>query len=209
MDIEKVMREQLARLTQDATWFTPLSSAMQAHWIDTRNREQFFLATCLYESDGFLILVENLNYSADGLLRVFRDRFSHNERQIYASHPEHIANHAYANRLGNRDEASGDGWRYRGRGLIQITGRHNYLRAAAATGLPLAEQPELLEEPLEAAEVSAWWWTDAGCNKVSDDGDFAGVQGLVNRGSRMKVANNMDERIAWLRKVQNAFGDDA
>jgi len=200
-----ITSQQLAHLCdQPDLWADPINAAMLAHWINTPARESMFLATCLHESDGFKRLTENLNYSASGLLRVWPDRFTHNERQLYAGKPQEIANRAYAHRNGNGSEDSGDGWRYRGRGLIQLTGKNNYVRAQAATGFELVANPELLEEPLASSEVAAWFWADAGCNAVADEGDFPGTQGIINRGSRAKLADRMDLRLDWLRKVQAA-----
>lgn len=197
---------QLARLcAKPGLWFDPLTTAMAAHWINTPARETMFLATALYESNGFLSLVENLNYSARGLVRVWPNRFTPQEAADYAAQPERIASRAYANRNGNGDEASGDGWRYRGRGLIQLTFASNYARAEAATGYPLLAQPELLEQAEASSEVAAWFWSDAGANEVADADDFAGTQGIVNRGSRTKVADNMLARNEWLGKVQAAL----
>ncbi len=187
-------------------WIDPLNAAMNIHAITPGSRETMFLATCLYESNGFLQLVENLNYSARGLLRVWPNRFTPQQAADYAGQPERIANRVYASRNGNGDEASGDGWLYRGRCLIQLTFRGNYWAAETATGLLLLDQPELLEQPGEAAaEVSAWKWADSGCNEVADEGDFAGTQGIINRGSRNKAADNLTGREQWLSKVQNAL----
>lgn len=193
---------QLARLVTDAeTWRDPLAAAMMAHWINTQQREAFFVATCLHESDGFRALSENMNYTARGILRMWGSRFSTEQAREYAAQPERIANRAYANRNGNGDEDSGDGWLYRARGLIGITGKRNYMRAEAATGIELVGSPELLEDPLVATEVSAWFWSDAGCNEVADQDDFDGTQGIINRGSRAKTADNLKARNAWLTKV--------
>lgn len=197
---------QLSRLcSKPGLWHAPLTAAMEAHWITLPPRDAMFMATILYESNGFLSLVENLNYSARGLLRVWENRFTPQQAADYAGQPERIANRAYANRGGNGDEASGDGWRYRGRGLIQLTSKRNYMRAEAATGLELVASPELLEEPQASSEVAAWFWSDAGCNDVADAGDFPGTQGLVNRGSPNKVADNMSARTQWLDKVTAAL----
>ncbi len=186
-------------------WLDPLAAAMVAHEITPGNRETMFLATVLFESNGFLSLIENLNYSERGLLRVWPNRFTLEQAQFYAARPEAIANRVYANRNGNGDEASGDGWRYRGRGLIQLTFASNYERAAAATGYGLLSAPELLEQPAPSATVAAWFWQDADCNEAADDGDFEGTQGIINRGSRNKVAEGMPGRNEWLDKVRSAL----
>ncbi|WP_275472412.1 glycoside hydrolase family 19 protein, partial [Pseudomonas aeruginosa] len=95
--------------------------------------------------------------------------------QRLARNPRAIANNAYASRNGNGDEASGDGWRYRGRGLLQITGRANYRAAGAGLGQPLEQEPELLEQPEFAALSAAWWWASHGLNDLADRGEFAAI----------------------------------
>lgn len=201
-----IERSALAILTPKANdWLDPLNAAMLARDITSPARMAPFLATLLYESNGFVHLVEDLRYSAKGLIRVWGTRFTPQEAADYAMQPERIANRAYANRNGNGDEASGDGWRFRGRGPPQLTGRANYAAAERACGLPLVAQPELLEEPDAGAAVSAWFWATNGCNGYADDGDFESTQGIVNRGDPDKVADNMPARLEWLRKVQAAI----
>lgn len=133
------------------------------------------------ETGGFKVCVENLNYSAEGLLKTWPSHFTPVEAQAYAHQPERIANRAYASRMGNGDEASGDGWRYRGRGLIQITGRAAYAQAAADTGLPLLEHPELLEEWGDASvAASCAFWRRAGCNELADADNIAAITKRIN-----------------------------
>lgn len=195
---------QLSRAcSQPQLWAEPLSEAMDRFEINTENRMLFFLAQCAHESARFVRLEENLNYSAAGLLRVWPSRFSEAAAQEYAMNPRAIADRAYANRGGNGDEASGDGWRYRGRGPLQVTLRDNYANAQDDTGLPLLEQPELMAQPGGGSLGSAWFWSRAGCNAVADEGDFAGVSGLINRGNRNKPALHMEDRHEWLRKLQS------
>ncbi|MCO2453868.1 glycoside hydrolase family 19 protein, partial [Pseudomonas aeruginosa] len=112
-----------------------------------------------------------------------------------ARNPRAIANNAYASRNGNGDEASGDGWRYRGRGLLQITGRANYRAAGAGLGQPLEQEPELLEQPEFAALSAAWWWASHGLNDLADRGEFAAITRRINGGT-----NGQAERLAlWER----------
>ena len=190
---------------QPQLWVDPLNEAMDRFEINSENRILFFLAQCAHESARFVRLEENLNYSAAGLLRVWPSRFSESDAQEYAMNPRAIANRAYANRGGNGDEESGDGWRYRGRGPLQVTLRNNYQNCQDDTGLPLIERPELLTDPVGGALGSAWFWSRAGCNEVADDGDFIGISGIVNRGNRNKPALHMEDRFAWLRKLQSAL----
>ncbi|MCO2454033.1 glycoside hydrolase family 19 protein, partial [Pseudomonas aeruginosa] len=112
-----------------------------------------------------------------------------------ARNPRAIANNAYASRNGNGDEASGDGWCYRGRGLLQITGRANYRAAGAGLGQPLEQEPELLEQPEWAAISAAWWWASHGLNDLADRGEFAAITRRINGGT-----NGQAERLAlWER----------
>lgn len=128
-----------------------------------------FLGQTAHESCGFTRLVENLNYSAEGLMGTWPSRFPSARAKAYARQPELIANFVYASRNGNGAPSSGDGWRFRGRGLIQITGRDNYEAAAAALHLPLAYLLDYAETPRGAVEVSAWWWQAHGCHEIWRD----------------------------------------
>lgn len=200
-------RSELIQLTSVAdAWTNPLNEAMALYAITSQTRVEMFLATCLYESTGLTRLTENLNYSAAALVRVWPSRFPPGIAEQYQMRPQMIANRAYANRGGNGDERSGDGWKYRGRGPIQITGKDNYAAAGAAIGMPLAEQPDLLLAPEAGALTAAWFWAENGCNGIADTADFPGTQGVVNRGSRSKLADNMDGRLAWLQKVKSVLG---
>jgi putative chitinase len=196
----------LVKLTPVAgAWVDPLNAAMAVREITTHDRVCMFLATILYESTGLTKLVENLNYSAAGLRRVWPQRFTGNQPEWYEFRPEAIANRAYAGRNGNGDEGSGDGWRYRGRGPIQITGRGNYLAAEASGATGLVDEPELLERPDVGSIVSAYFWQEVGANEYADDGDFAATQGLVNRGRASAPADNMRGRLEWLNRVGRAL----
>ena len=166
-----------------------LRIAARAFDIDTSPRRvAAWLATLAHESARFSTLVENLNYSAQGLAATWPARYADmtgrpTETAIsLARRPEQIANLTYSGRLGNGSPMSGDGWRYRGRGLIQITGRDNYARVGRALALDLLNAPDRLEDPYIAAMASAWWWADAGCNALADAGDLAAVTRVVNGG---------------------------
>ena len=160
-----------------------LNAALAVHGIDTELRIAHFLAQVMHESGCLRLTEENLNYSAEGLRRVFRKYYrSDAEAAADARQPERIANRVYANRMGNGQESSGDGWRYRGRGLIQITGRANYAASGAELGLDLIDKPEQLEQPYLAAMSAAEWWHRHGCNQLADTGDMAAVTRRVNGG---------------------------
>lgn len=153
-----------------ARWLDPINRAMAEWSIDNPYRQAAFLAQTLHESGQFKQLSENLHYSAQRLPLVWPSHFRNNEEaNECAGNPEKLANRVYANRLGNGDEASGHGWLYRGRGLIQVTGRENYERCAHALGIDLLTQPHLLEEPEAAARSAAWFWSEAKLNELADN----------------------------------------
>lgn len=161
---------------------------MPAYGIDTPARVAAFLAQVAHESADFTRVTENLNYSAFGLASTWPSRFRLPNGQpnelAHALHrnPIAIANHVYANRMGNGDVASEDGWRYRGRGLKQLTGRANYAACGEGIGLDLIGHPELLEEPDAAVESACWYWREHGLNALADAGDFEGVTRRINGG---------------------------
>lgn len=170
-------------------WLPHISQAAHRYQIDANPRRvAAWLATIAHESARLTTLVENLNYSAQGLAQTWPSRYADMTGQPTATaislarRPEQIANLTYAGRLGNGSPMSGDGWRYRGRGLIQITGRGNYARAGAELGLDLIAHPEQLEQPFLAALSAAEWWHRHGCNILADIGDMAEVTRRVNGG---------------------------
>ncbi|MGC3305711.1 glycoside hydrolase family 19 protein [Pseudomonas aeruginosa] len=178
-----------------------LNRAMLQFDIQSGVRQAAFLAQVGHESAQLTRLVENLNYSARGLAETWPSRYRGADgqpnalAQRLARNPQAIANNAYANRNGNGDESSGDGWRFRGRGLLQITGRSNYRAAGAGLGLPLEAEPELLEQPEYAARSSAWWWVAHGLNGLADCGEFAAITRRINGG-----LNGQAERLdLWTR----------
>jgi putative chitinase len=174
--------------------------------LTTSTRQSAFLAQTAHESAGFTRLTENLNYSATGLAATWPARFRGADGQPNAlarglhRQPEAIANVVYANRMGNGPEASGDGWRYRGRGLLQITGRAQYQRCGAALGLPLVEQPDLLAQPGPAVLSAAWFWQVNGLNELADAGDFEAITRRINGG-----LNGLAERRALWAKFREAL----
>ena len=170
-------------------WLPHLSMAAHRYQIDANPRRlAAWLATIAHESARLTSVVENLNYSAMGLAHTWPARYADMIGQPTATalriarRPEDIANLTYAGRLGNGSAGSGDGWRYRGRGLIQITGRANYAASGAELGLDLINKPEQLEQPYLAAMSAAEWWHRHGCNVFADVGDMAEVTRRVNGG---------------------------
>lgn len=177
--------------------FLPALNRAALRWkIDSRARMAAFLAQVGHESGQLRSLVENLNYSAEALVRTWPSRFTPQTAGAYARQPEKIANKVYGGRMGNGTEASGDGWRFKGRGLIQLTGRSNYRAAGTGLGLPLEDQPELLEQAEHAAQSAAWWWAKHGLNELADAGRIQDIGSLINTGQPGRVPHGAAERKA-------------
>ena len=161
-----------------------LSEQFEKYEINTINRAAGFLAQCGHESNGFTALKENLNYSAEGLHKTFKKYFPTLESaQPYHRNPEKIANRVYANRMSNGDEASGDGYKFRGRGAIQLTGRDNYTRFAKDTGMTLDEAVADLETLDGAIESACWFWKKNGLNAICDKDDIVTMTKRINGGT--------------------------
>lgn len=193
-------------------WFEPFSNAAAEFQINTPARLAAFIAQTGHESTGFSRLSENLYYTdAERVARIFRSSFDTNKNGViepaevtfalaYTRNPEKLANRVYAGRGGNGDEASGDGWRYRGRGLIQVTFRDNYFRCGKALGLDLIATPDLLLEYVNAARSAAWYWQTNGCNELADKGDFLAVTRRIN-----PPAEGQADRLARLEVARSAL----
>lgn len=170
--------------------FVPaLNRAMTRFRIDSPARRAAFLAQVGHESGQLRQLVENLNYSAVGLAATWPGRYRaadgepNDLARRLERQPERIANHVYANRLGNGSVESGDGWRYRGRGLIQLTGLANYRACGAAIGADLIGHPELVEQPEWAALSAAWFWANSGLNQLADANRFEEITRRISGGT--------------------------
>jgi putative chitinase len=168
-----------------AQYVDPLHTVAEYYEMyDNKRRIAGFLAQLAHESGGFNFVKENLNYSADGLRKTFAKYFPTDElAKAYARQPEKIANRVYANRMKNGDEASGDGFRFRGRGLIQLTGRDNYTRFAASLGISIDETIEYLETPSGAVASAGWFWDNNGLNQFCDKDDFITLTKRINGGT--------------------------
>jgi putative chitinase len=143
-----------------------------------------FLAQIAHESGGFTAVKENLNYSAKGLMNTFKKYFPTEDlAKQYERKPEKIANRVYANRMSNGDEASGDGYRFCGRGLIQLTGRANYTKFAEDLGISIEETIKYLETPNGAVSSAGWFWDNNNLNKYCDSGDFVTLTKRINGGT--------------------------
>lgn len=164
-------------------WHAALSEICPEYEIDTPRRLAAFIAQCAHESAGFKFLRENLNYKAQSLMKTWPQRFPTMEiAKQYANNPEKIANKVYANRMGNRDEASGDGWRYLGRGLIQLTGKENYQWFAASLEMDVEDLPEYMSTFEGAVQSACFFWENTGLNKEADAGDIKTMTKKINGG---------------------------
>ena len=163
----------------------PLNTVANYYEMDKNpKRIAAFLAQIAHESGGFNFVAENLNYSAKGLMVTFKKYFPTEDlAKQYERKPEKIANRVYANRMKNGDEASGDGYKFRGRGLIQLTGRDNYTRFAEALGISLEETISYLETPNGAVVSAAWFWDNNKLNAYCDRDDFVGLTKRINGGT--------------------------
>jgi putative chitinase len=183
-------------------WCDALNKLLPKYNIDTPQRAAAFLAQCAHESGSFKFLKENLNYGAPGLMATFKKYFPTQElANDYARQPERIANRVYADRMGNGNEASGDGWRYRGRGLIQLTGRNNYTLFANSIEMPLEGAPEYLETFDGAVEGACWFWNTNKLNQWADAGDIDTMTRRINGG-----LHGIDDRCARYANALTVLG---
>jgi putative chitinase len=188
--------------------FVPvLNAAMGDFAVDTPSRIAAFLAQVGHESAQLTRCVESLTYSAQRLAAVWPRRFRSADgsptalaREV-AYQPERIANLVYAGRNGNGDEASGDGWRFRGRGLLQITGRSNYRSVGEGLEQPFVARPQLLAEPRWACRSAAWWWQRNGLNELADEERFVDITRRINGG-----LNGLEARAQLWRRAQEVLG---
>jgi len=168
-------------------WHKALSQLLPDYEINTPQRVAAFIAQCAHESGGFMVLKENLNYRAASLRKIFPKYFPDDAiAQRYASMPnkqEAIANRVYANRMGNGPEESGDGYRYCGRGLIQLTGRQNYTWFAASLEITPEEATEYLGTFEGAAQSACWFWETNKLNQWADAGDIVTLTKRINGGT--------------------------
>ena len=157
---------------------------LEEYEINTPKRIAAFMAQCGHESGGFVFLSENLNYSAQGLMRVFPKYFPTLElAKQYERNPQKIASRVYANRMGNGDEASQQGWLYRGRGLIQVTGKDNYFWFASSLEITPEEAAEYMQTFEGAAQSACWYWETAKLNALADAGDILTMTKRINGGT--------------------------
>jgi len=170
-------------------WRVALQYTCDKFEINTPDRVAGFLSQCGHESGGFRFTSEDLHYRAEALTRIWPQRFPPGIAESYAMQPERIANRAYADRMGNGDEASGDGWKYRGRGLIQLTGKDNYAAFSLECDNEALVKPNLVAEPELAALSAGWFWKTNGLNALADAKDIVGMTRRINGGT-----NGLDDR---------------
>ena len=164
-------------------------SLLEEYEINTPKRVAAFLAQCAHESGGFVWLTENLNYSASGLMKTFPKYFPDEATaKRYERKPDAIANRVYANRMGNGDEASGEGAKYKGRGLIQLTGKNNYFWFAASINITPEEASEYMQTFEGAAQSACWFWETNNLNKLADAGDIKQMTRVINGGYKGLVS---------------------
>jgi putative chitinase len=158
-------------------------SLLDEYQINTPKRVAAFLAQCGHESGGFVFVTENLNYSASGLMRVFPKYFPTQDlAKQYERNPKKIASRVYASRMGNGDEASAEGFKFRGRGILQLTGKDNYFWFAASLEITPEEAAEYLETFEGAAQSACWFWETNKLNRFVDGNDFKGLTRAINGG---------------------------
>jgi putative chitinase len=189
--------------TQARQFAEPLAVACSRFDINTPARVAGFVAQCRVESADFTRLEENLRYRTPEVLdRTFRSVVGlEDAARLIKAGPQAIANRVYAGRLGNGAEASGDGWRYRGRGLKQLTGRANYAEAAAALARPYLERPELVADPLDACLTAAWFWHTVKGNILADSAQWDAITRAVNGPGMLQAA----ERRQYAEEALRAF----
>jgi putative chitinase len=180
-------QEQLAQLIPGNPyldyWYHALEQCLPDYDINTPPRVAAFVAQCAHESGNFKFLKENLNYKAESLCRVWPRYFNAGNAAQYAHKQEMIANRAYAGRMGNGPEESGDGWSFCGRGLIQLTGRNNYQAFADSIETPIEEIPAYLATFEGAVQSACWFWESNNLNKWADTGDIVTLTKKINGGT--------------------------
>ena len=179
-----VTSEKLQQLHIGPQWVDSLNETFNRFDINTPRQQAAFIGQLSHECGNFKILEENLNYRAETLVKLWPKRFPTLEfAKQYERNPRKIANSVYSNRMGNRDEASGDGYRFRGRGCIQLTGHANYFHAGKALGVDFVMEPELVATPKYAAMTAGWFWSTHDCNRLAEAADWPSLTKKINGGT--------------------------
>ena len=183
-------------------WYTALEQLLDDYDINTPLRVAHFIAQCAHESGNFVFIKENLNYKAASLQKIFAKYFPTAElAQQYAGKPEQIANRIYASRMGNGPEASGEGWLYHGRGLIQLTGKDNYTFFAGSLGISVEDAAAYMETFEGAAQSACWFWEQNNLNRFADANDCKGLTKAINGGYI-----GLDDRISHTEHALHIMG---
>lgn len=179
-----VSSEQLAKLHIGPEWVDALNETFQRFNINTPRQRAAFIGQCGHECGNFKVLEENLNYRAATLMKLWPKRFPTQEiANEYEKKPQKIANKVYSSRMGNRDEASGDGYRFRGRGCIQLTGSDGYFHAGKALGVDFWANPDLVSTPKYAALTAGWFWSTHNCNDLAESANWTALTKKINGGT--------------------------
>jgi len=191
---------QLLKLHIGPQWVDALNETFNRFGINTPRQQAAFIGQCGHECGNFRILEENLNYRAETLCKLWPKRFPSLEfAKQYEKNPKKIANNVYSSRMGNRDEASGDGYRFRGRGCIQLTGHANYYHASQALGVDFVMEPDLVSTPKYAALTAGWFWSTHGCNDLAEAGNWVALTKKINGGTI-----GLDDRVAHTNQALEA-----
>ena len=194
-----MLEAQLLALGIEGKWFEPLQETFEKYQINNPKRQACFIGQCMHESGGFKFLKENLNYSAKALMNTWPSRFPDmNTAEKFERQPEKIANKVYSGRMGNTED--GDGAKFIGRGLIQLTGKDNYKAFGEAIGEDLVANPQLVQEPRYAALSAGWFWNRKQLNLLADAMDIETLTKRINGGSI-----GIDDRKAKISMVLNAI----
>jgi len=196
-----ISAEQLKKLHINPE-LTPFFNETFDRWgIKTPRQQAAFLGQAGHESGNFTKLEEGLSYAADRLMKIWPKRFPTMEiANKYARNPKALANFVYANRMGNRDEASGDGFRFRGAGWLQLTGHDNFYHASKGCGFDYVMNPELVRTPKHAALTAGWFWATHDCNRLAEAGDWVALTKKINGGTI-----GLDDRVRHTALAMNIF----
>ena len=192
---------QLQSLGIDPKWLGPLTDTFAKYGINTIQRQAAFIGQCGHESNSFKVLEENLHYSAKGLMATWPSRFDQATAEKMANNPEMIANKVYGGRADLGNTQDGDGWKFHGRGVIQLTGRSNVTACGNALGQQFAEHPELLLEPQWACMSAGWFWNKRNLNELADNEDWTTMTKRINGG-----LVGLDDRINRIHKAMDILG---
>lgn len=202
-----VNSQQLQQMHIDPSLADAFNETFERFGILTPLQQASWIGQCGHECGNFKIMEENLNYRAATLLKLFPQTpkrqwgFTPESAAEYEKQPRKIANRIYSNRMGNRDEASGDGWRFRGSGFLQLTGHSNFYHAGQALGVDFVMEPELVRTPKYAAQTAGWFWQTHKLNQCADGRDFVTMTKKINGGTI-----GLDDRIKHINQALAVLG---